>query len=33
VNVPRLKSLTADGRLSDKLADYWHVVREKERNR
>ncbi len=30
VNVARLKSLTADGRLSDKPADYWHVVREND---
>jgi len=33
VNVARLKSLTADGRLSDKPADYWHVVRERMREK
>ena len=30
VNVPSLKSLTAAGRLSDKRAEYWHVVRGEE---
>jgi hypothetical protein len=28
MNVARLKSRIAEGRLSDKPADYWHVVRE-----
>jgi Na+-translocating ferredoxin:NAD+ oxidoreductase RnfG subunit len=30
VDVARAKALTAAGRLSDKRADYWHVVRKKE---
>jgi hypothetical protein len=31
-DVARLKALTTGGRLSDKRADYWHVVRGEERD-